>query len=219
MFNLLHPFVSCFGGCMTIPEVITVVKDLLLGAAAVTTAIVAVVGLKSWSRELRGKTEFEAARNLIRATYRVGDALQNSRAPLISAGEFPPDYPGSEAATVEQEVQAWSHVYKNRWGPVREALQEFETYVLEAQALWGSSIRKKTDELRQCVRELQVAVEAIINDKVQRGENFNTDKDFGKATRSIAHASRSDENNGLNQKIRAAVEAIEDEVRPHLRRK
>lgn len=203
---------------MTIPEIVSTVKDVLLGAAAVTTAIVAVMGLKSWSRELRGKTEFEAARNLMRSTYRVRDELQYTRSPFVGAGEFPSDYPGPQTATAEQEAQAWNYIYKNRWAPVREALQEFETHVLEAEALWGSDIRTKADELRQCARELQVAMDAVVDDKAQRGENFKTDKEFGKEMRRTAHASRDDENNALNKKIKAGVNAIEDTVRPHLRR-
>ncbi|WP_139195554.1 hypothetical protein [Halomonas daqiaonensis] len=90
--------------------------------------------------------------------------------------------------------------------------------MLEAEALWGSDIRTKADELRQCSRELQVAMEAVVEDKVHRGENFKTDREFGKAMRGTAHASRGDENNPLNRKIKAAVNAIEDTVRPHLRR-
>ncbi len=200
--------------CTTTPEIITAIKDILLGAAAATTAIVAVVGLKNWSRELRGKTEFEVARNLMKATYRVRDKLQYSRAPFVAAGEFPSDYPCPQAATAEQKAQALNYVYRNRWEPVREALQELETHVLEAEALWGGDIRAKTDELRQYARELQVAMESIVDDKAQRGEDFKTDKDFGKKMKSTAHASRGDETNELNMKIKQAVNAIEDQVRP-----
>lgn len=59
---------------MSFPEVIAIVKDVLVGVAAATTAVAAVIGLRSWSRELKGKAEFEAARNLARATYKVRDA-------------------------------------------------------------------------------------------------------------------------------------------------
>ena len=203
---------------MTTPEIIAMVKDILLGAAAVTTATVAVVGLKNWSRELRGKTEFEAARNLMKATYRVRDEIQYSRAPFVSAGEFPSDYPGPQNAKADQEAQSWSFVYKNRWEPVREALQEFEAHVLEAEALWGGEIRKKTDEIRQCAREVQVAMEAVVDDKAARGENFKTDKEFAKEMRSTAHASRGDDKNPMNIKIKEAIDAIEEIIRPHLRR-
>ncbi|WP_139195506.1 hypothetical protein [Halomonas daqiaonensis] len=99
---------------MTIPEIISTVKDILLGAAAVTTATVAVVGLKNWSRELRGKTEFEAARNLMKTTYRVRDELLYSRSPFVGAGEFPSDYPGPQTAKADQEAQAWNYIYMHR---------------------------------------------------------------------------------------------------------
>ncbi len=203
---------------MTTPEVITTIKDILLGAAAVTTAIVAVIGLKNWSRELRGRTEFEAARKLMRATYRVRDELQYSRAPFVTFGEYPSDYPGRQTATTEQEAQAWSYVYRNRWKPVREALQELQTHVLEAEALWGGDIRTKADELRRCAITLQTAMEAIVDDAAQGGESFKTNRDFGKEMRSAAHASRGKEENELSKKIKAAVNALEDQVRPHLRR-
>lgn len=61
-------------------------------------------------------------------------------------------------------------------------------------------------------------MEAVIDDKAQRGENFRTDKNFGKEMRSTTHASRGDENNVLNRNIKVAINAIEDLVRPHLRR-
>ena len=70
---------------MTTPEVITAIKDVLLGLAAATTAVVAVIGLKNWSRELKGKAEFEIARNMIRATYKLRNELQICRSPFYSA--------------------------------------------------------------------------------------------------------------------------------------
>jgi hypothetical protein len=50
---------------MAYTEIITAIKDVLLGGAAVATASVAVIGLKNWSRELRGKADFDVARGLI----------------------------------------------------------------------------------------------------------------------------------------------------------
>ncbi len=39
-------------------------KDICLSGAAITTAIVAWRGLASWQKELKGKADFEVARNL-----------------------------------------------------------------------------------------------------------------------------------------------------------
>ena len=43
--------------CLTTLEIVSMVKDVLLGIAAATTVTVAVIGLKSWRRELKGKAE------------------------------------------------------------------------------------------------------------------------------------------------------------------
>jgi hypothetical protein len=204
---------------MTTPEIITAAKDVLLGIAAATTATVAVVGLQSWRRELKGKAEFETARNLIKATYKLRDDLQNCRSPFYSAYEFPEGYKGTLGSpSPQEEAQAWIHIYKNRWAPVWSALQEFDSYTLEAETLWGTAIRSKTDALRQCVRELNTAIDASISDKAAGGEHFKSDRDFGKQIRSIVAASRDDDKNEFSQKIMKAVNGIEEQIRPHLRR-
>jgi len=205
--------------CMTTPEIITAIKDVLLGIAAATTAIAAVIGLKSWSRELKGKAEFEIARNLIRSTYKLRDELQNCRLPFISANEFPEGYQGAlGSCSAQEEAEAWSHVYKNRWVPVWAAIQEFDSHTLEAESLWGKEVRTRTDQLRQCVKELHIAIDTLISDKANRGEGFKSDREFGKKIRSTVSASRDNENNELSQKIANAIKTIEEQIRPHLRR-
>lgn len=205
---------------MTPNEWITAVKDVLLGVAAVTTAVVAVIGLSKWRKELEGKTEFDAARGLMKATYKLRDQLQICRSPFYSAHEFPADYKGGLGGhSNEDETKAWIYIYKNRWVPVWNTIQEFDSQTLEAEALWGANIRSKTDALRQCVREVNVAIDAVINDKAVGGENFKANKDFAESMRSIVAASRDDQTNEMNQKIAKAIRDIEDEIRPHLRRR
>jgi len=200
------------------PEIVTVVKDTLLGLAAATTAVVAVLGLRKWRQELEGKAQFDVARNLIRATYRLRDELRNCRNPFYSAYEFPEDYNrGVGSRSAEEEARAWIHIYKNRWAPVWTALQEFDSHTLEGEALWGSAIRTRTDALRKCVRELNASIDAVIRDKASGGEDFK-DREFGKEMRSIVAASVDDDKNVLNQNIGQAINDIENELRPHLRR-
>ena len=51
---------------MTPNDWIATIKDVFVGGAAVTTAVVAVIGLNKWRKELEGKTEFDAARGLVK---------------------------------------------------------------------------------------------------------------------------------------------------------
>jgi hypothetical protein len=203
---------------MAISELLTNIKDIFLAGAAATTATVAVKGLNSWHRELRGKAEFQTAISLIKSTYRLRDEIWASRSHFISGAEFPKGYGSPGHKTAQQESEAWAHVFNNRWRPVRDALLDFESYLLEAEAFWGSNIRGKADELRQCARNLRVAMEAIIDDKAQGGENFRTDKEFCKTMRKIVFASRDEKDNPLTVKINNAIMGIEDISRPHLKR-
>ncbi|MGZ5575748.1 MAG: hypothetical protein ACXWEV_02640, partial [Methylobacter sp.] len=63
-----------------------------------------------------------------------------------------------------------------------------------------------------------VAIDALVSDKANRGEDFKSSKEFEKQVRSTAFASRDDENNELSKKISGAIGAVEKQIRPHLRR-
>lgn len=199
-------------------EYITAFKDIFLGIAAITTSLVAVIGLKNWSRELKGKADFEVARGLIRSVYKLRDELRSARSPWTSASEFPEGYsPHPRDRTDESEAEAWAYVYTNRWKPVVEAAQEFEAQVLEAEALWGSEIKKKAYALRRCATDLRVSMESMVRNKASGGEDFKADKEYKKSVESEIWEYKEDENE-LSQKIATAVAEIETEVRPHLKR-
>jgi hypothetical protein len=203
------------------PALFSSLKDIALGGAAVVTAWAAVRGLRKWQEELRGKTNFEVARALARATYKVRDELAVCRAPLIRSAEYPPDYtppaPGHPMNSAV-EVNALAHVYNNRWKPVTEALREFDTQRLEAEALWGPDIRKDAEALHRCATTVFVAIESILDDARAGGSHFQGDKEFGRRTRSQAHASPTATDNPLSNDIAAAVSAIEGRLSGHLKR-
>jgi hypothetical protein len=197
-------------------EIISVTKDIILIFAAIATAHVAINGLQSWSRELKGKADFEVARNLIRSVYKLRDELRYCRSPWVQMGEFPEGY-DSNNRSPEIEARAYAYIYSNRWKPVSAALQDFESQALEAEALWGSGFKPKTDELRQCARNLQVAIEADISNKANGGEAFKNDQEFGKTIRAEVSATH-DDKNPLTLKIGSAISGIEKEVRPQFKR-
>ena len=203
---------------MSTLEIISAIRDILLGGAAIVTAVVAVKGLESWRRELKGKTEFETAKGMIKATYKLRDELSNCRSPLIRAYEFPDFYKGSTGKhSAEEEAEAWANVYEKRWEPVWKAIQDFDVQTLEAEALWGKDVREKTDELRQCARELNTAIEAVISNKASGGQDFQSDRNFGKEMGRKVSAVKESEN-PLSQKIVRSIRNIENFVRPHLKR-
>lgn len=200
-------------------EIVTAIKDVVLAIAGAVTAVVAVLGLKTWSRQLRGTADFEVARKLAKATYKLRDEIQIYRSPLIRSSEFP-DGQRDDGSTdrTEKSANAYGHVFSARWEPVYAALQEFDTQTLEAEALWGTSVRTKTDELRRLLRVLGAATEAYIDNERSGGEHFKSDREFGVKIRSEVFASPQAQDNELSNKFQSAVQAIEVELKPHLKR-
>ena len=204
---------------LTTPELIAVIKDIVLALAAIVTATVAIKGLTTWDRQLRGTAGFEAARAVAKSAYKVRDTLQDCRSPFLSSHEFPPEYYESRSNRApEQKAKGYAFLYTNRWSPVWQAMQEFDANVLEAEALWGQSIRTATDPLRKVVRELNIAIDAIIANAASGGEDFSSDRDFEKKIRSMVSAVRTDSKNEVNIQLATAVQLIDDQLLPHLQR-
>lgn len=206
---------------INVADLISGAKDLAIAGAAVTTAIVAYRGLQKWREELRGKADFEVARGLVRATFKLRDEIQSCRSPLIRGAEFPPGYQTpnvNHPAVARVEAEALAYVFNNRWQRVTTALQEFEAQALEAEALWGADIRDRTQALRTCATAVYVAMESIIDDEMAHGAHFAQDREFGRRTRAQAYASPTATDNPLSNEIAAAVAALEAKLRGHLER-
>lgn len=187
--------------------------------AAIVTATVALKGLNTWARQLQGTADFETARAMAKATYKLRDEIKSCRNTLVGSEEFPHGYSNmSSSKSPATEASAYTHVFNQRWQPVYAALQEFDVQTLESETIWGEPIRIKTDELRRATRKLNVAIEAFIDNKAAGGESFKQDQDYGKKIRSEVFASPQDDTNALTVEINAAVQAIEYLIRPHLKR-
>jgi hypothetical protein len=205
--------------CFNFSEFITAAKDIVLAVAGLVTAFVALKGLNTWNRQLRGTAGFDVARSLAKSSYKVRDKLQACRSPILSAGEFPIDYhDGGLKKTSKQKTVGYAFVYKERWNFVQEAIQEFDAATLEAEALWGQAIRETTDQLRKVVFEVNMAIEAFILNASSDDENFIKDKEYGQAILSKVSASSADSMNSINLSLALAIKAIDDQLLPHLQR-
>ena len=195
-------------------DIIVMIKDIIISIAAATTAIVAYKGLAKWQKELKGKANFETARLLIRATYKLRDEMRFCRSPFIPSSEFPKDYNPLKKGTAEDKGKVYADIYGKRWEHVVKAIQEFDVHTLEAEALWGTEIREKTNQLRQCTRNLSSSIQAFIENEYSDGEYFK-DKTFRNEIKNDIYLMKEDEN-PLSIKISTAIKTIENVIRPHL---
>jgi hypothetical protein len=197
---------------MTVAEWIASGKDVVIAVAAAVTAAVAVFGVNKWRQELHGKTNFDAARALIRSTYRLRDEIKNCRWSYFPNAEHPPGYDGSETA------DTWRYMYKKRWDRIVDCVQDFDSSALEAEALWGTDIRTKAQALRDCVGELQIAIDTFLTSKTEDGAHLiGTDFLRSNVFPILWVRGGGAENDAFGVKIVTTIKDIEADLVPHLR--
>ncbi len=122
----------------TLISTVSVARDFVVLAVSIVGAWVAVSGLSTWKRQLKGQTEYALARRLMTGVLRVRNKLRAVR----EHGPFE-----DMKNTLGERLQA-----------VDEAWVELETGVLEAEALWGYTAGQMLSKLRQCHGELAAGV-------------------------------------------------------------
>jgi len=191
--------------------VISAVANVATAVFTLGAVIVAAVGLNTWKSELKGRADFDTARVLAKDTYALREALGSYRTPMYSSAEFPDGDMRS--------AEGYAAMFQARWRPLSAALTKYDLSVLEAEALWGRSIRERADRLGRCVITVFVATDSFVEDKRTSGRNFEAAPEFGQRTRAEVAGSRDSDTNAMSAEIRAAVKEIEDFLKPHLSRK
>jgi hypothetical protein len=201
-------------------EALTVVQTL----AAAAAVWVASRGLRTWQQQLHGTVEYEHARRLYRAVLEVREEMTNVRNPFIPIGE-------TNAAFVEAGVEpshergiderASALVYNRRWIGLQKARVTLSAELLEAEALWGESIREPAKKLNSCVGELYTATMWHVREKSR--PQFNSRKpddsaiELSQRMHDVLYSSGSDEGDAFFAKVIEAVRDFEGLLKPHLR--
>lgn len=146
---------------MSCVEIVGVLKDIVITGCAVTGAVVAVQGLRSWKVQLRGKSTYELAKGLLGELYKYRDAVRTVRNPFISSHEFEtpegevPADPNSNAGRHQGKVGA----YMARWRGVQESRARFYPEIIESKVLWGDEFEGLMKPLFELENKLFRAVQ------------------------------------------------------------
>lgn len=196
-------------------------REAVVTVAALTGAIVAVLGLNAWRRQLRGRTEYEVGLAVLRAAYKVRDAISVVRHPFMSSGEqasamaeLDQDTDDSPDEDPDERVnRSTAAAYQVRWQRVLDAMQELDVACVEAEVLWGKDATEPIRQLRKCVPELSVALSEYLREKQTRLTIHRPARDLEDVERIVFGIS----DDPFSGRVRAAVEAVEQFVRPKLK--
>jgi hypothetical protein len=198
------------------------VKDGSATVAAVTATVVAIKGLRTWKKQIRGNADFDVAKRTLHAVYDLREAIMACRDPFMSAGELADaleaaeqDNPGPErvfATPADYKDAASRAAYQRRWKRVADAEVRARAPALEGEALWGPDVRKALLE----VSRLCVALHAGLEQYVSRRETRLDAESFSQVTETIWEIDRTTPN-PFTAKLAASIDAVEQLLAPHLK--
>lgn len=166
---------------LPLQEFISVGKDILIAVAAAVGATVAILGLNTWNRQLKGSAEYDLARRILKIAYRLRETIKEVRHPVMWAAEMP-DPPVEEAKTMSGEEIFYyrnSRAYQARWQKVSNVRTDLQADLLEAEVLWGDELKKRFNALFKLEHELFVAVQShlrLINPKESEAAKTTIEK-------------------------------------------
>ncbi len=204
-----------------IGEWISAGKDALVGLSVITAAVFAYLGLSVWKKELKGKSEYELAKDVLKSVYRVREALKHVRHPAIYQYEYPEemiDHHGHLKR--EHDYEGTAHVYEKRWETVAKAFGKLEEHHLDAQVEWGPEFQNKITKLRSCCVDLRIAIQQMLERKKNPAEaplskpEERTEKFF------VLYAGGADsKHDTFTPLIDDALNEFEQWLRPHIEHK
>jgi hypothetical protein len=184
-------------------EQITATATCVVAVATLMGLAIAALGLKTWRVQLEGSAHFDLARRLILEVYRLRDALERVRHPMMLV---------SEAAGADPNVPWEVSVYERRWQEVLGVRAPLEVCVYEFQILFGDEITELKRELMKQVQTLYLAVSAFAQSKQGRD-----DRDLGQEYRDVLYGGMGGDD--FSVQLQAIVARLEAYARLHLPRK
>ncbi|WP_029934944.1 hypothetical protein [Thiomicrospira pelophila] len=120
---------------------VSLIKDTLLGVAALVTIFVGIYGLRAWKRDIVGKEVYAAAKVLVKESHLVYEAARKLRQPLWS---YEKRQFTDEETVHTTENERWrlleAEAYKDKIEKFARALERYESAKLELRVLVGSRV-------------------------------------------------------------------------------
>jgi len=200
---------------------VTAGKDILVGLSAVVAAFFAYRGLSAWRKELKGKSEYQLAKDVLKSVYKVREAFKHVRHIAIYQYEYPEDMLDHHGhLKKENDYKGTAHVYENRWKKMDEAFGELEEHHLDAQVEWGPKFQDKIVKLRSCRSELLVTIQQMLERKKNpREEALSKVKEAAEERSVLYHIGSDSKHDKFTPQIEESIDEFEKWLRPHIQHK
>lgn len=199
---------------------IPLIKDGIIAIAGVIGAVVAILGLNTWKRQLYGQSEYELAKRFLKSLYLFREVINNARHPFMQYFAVP-DLPQEKLEKLskgEKEWHAQAQAWEKRWEPVAKARADLDINVLESEVFWDNEIKDKMQKISRLQAELYVAIQEHIE-----GTNpVKPDETYGgedlKRNKAVMYGIGDRSKDAFLDKMLTAIEEIENILKPYIRK-
>jgi hypothetical protein len=193
-------------------------KDIAVILAAGVAGYVGLRGLSAWRRQLAGRTEYDLARNILTALYKLRDAVKEVRNPLMLLALEPdlPEQKPEEFSEAKKTWLVWVQEYNGRWAPVRQIGSELQVNLFEPEAVLGTAFKESISGINRLIAELRWATHRFLD---CRNPDFRRrmGPDDLRRQRALMYGPAGDgEEDEYSQKFNSFIEKIEMQPRPHI---
>jgi hypothetical protein len=113
------------------------------------TAVIALIALLTWRRNLRGTAKFRVAHKVLEEARLLRYFFYDARSPWVDRGEFPPgtgDIPNNQRHDA-LNARVFAHAYNRRYKMVRRQILVVARLRARAGAVFGDELANKMEEL------------------------------------------------------------------------
>lgn len=205
---------------MTCVDFLSFAKDLAVSGAAITGAIVAVKGLGTWKRQLKGQFEYELSRRILVTLFKYRDAVAGVRHPAMWGYEMPKP-PADEMENMSDadiHYYGTSKAYQARWDRVQAERTSLYADLLQSEALWGLALKDLFKSLFSLEHELMVTIQSYLsmtNPAVSEIER-EAHRNISEKRRDVMYDDQSEKGDSFRQEFQSAIEEIERYLKPKL---
>lgn len=195
-----------------------IIKDTVLTGAAVIAGYVGLKGLGTWRRQLKGNTEYELAKSLLKAVYELREAIAGARFPFMIYLRDP-DMPEEKLRELSDQEKRWhtmAQAFQKRWEPVPKAKAKLDALVLESEVVWGQCIVDKVRPLAGLLGDLLGTIEEHLDAQNPNLPQEKPEPGELKKRRDVMYARGDASKDEYLQKLLAVIKGIEDELRTHI---
>jgi hypothetical protein len=187
-------------------EVISSIADVATGLASIVAVIIATIGLRTWQHEMRGRVNYDLARRILKATYKIRDTFERARQPIdLVLLHY------MESST-DEKLSHFTEAFERDFGIFQESIRELNIEIEEAEVVWGPKLKTYLES----IRHLSFLLESLMVDCFQNFSDSQEDENIKDVTRALSSGQKDED--PLRAEMTKIIEGLEREVRPYLGR-